>query len=259
MKHPEGLFGWIDLATSDVAAAKEFYAGLFGWTFEDLATPMGVFYTQATLDGALVAGLAPMQQGMAEAGMPSTWNSYVITADADAAIARATVAGGQALMPAMDVMEQGRMAMLIDPSGAVVGVWQPAAHEGADVFNIPGTLTWNELQSRDVDAALPFYAETFGWEWSEGPQEGYFIANVAGKAGDDKTNAGAMAMPPGVPEEAPSFWLVYFAVDDCDEAMARGQELGASMLFPAMQMGPGRFGGLVDPTGAVFAVGSFGG
>lgn len=258
MKHPEGLFGWIDLTTSDVAAAKDFYTALFGWTYVDLPTPMGVPYTQFSIDGQLVAGMGPLPPDMAAGGMPSFWNSYVITADADAVLERAAAAGGRAVMPAMDVMDQGRMALVADPSGGIVGVWQPAGHQGAEVFNVPGSLTWNELQSRDIEAALPFYADVFGWVWDDASTPGYYVANLPAKEGEDKSNAGAMAMPPGVPAEAPSFWMIYLAVADCDAAMAKAQELGGSVLFPAMAMGPGRFGGLVDPTGAMFAVGSFG-
>ncbi|MDQ1249678.1 MAG: uncharacterized protein QG597_4054, partial [Actinomycetota bacterium] len=239
MRHPEGLFGWIDLTTSDVAAAKDFYTGLFGWTSVDLPTPMGVDYTQFSIDGKLVAGMGPLPPEMAAGGMPSFWSSYVITADLDAALGRVAEAGGQVVVPAMDVMEQGRMAMVADPSGGIVGLWQPMAHEGAEVFNVPGALTWNELQSRDIAAAMPFYTDAFGWVWQEGPSPDYFIANLPTKEGEDKSNAGAMAMPPGVPDEAPSFWLIYIAVADCDATMAKAQELGGSVMFPAMQMGPG--------------------
>ncbi len=135
----------------------------------------------------------------------------------------------------------------------------PAAHQGADLFNAPGSLTWNELQSRDIDAALPFYEKVFGWEWVDGPDSGYKVANLNTKTEEDKSNAGAMAMPEGVPAEAPSYWAVYFAVDDCDTAMAAAEQFGGQVFLPAMQMGPGRFGGLIDPTGGMFMVGSFGG
>jgi predicted enzyme related to lactoylglutathione lyase len=160
-------------------------------------------------------------------------------------------------MPPMDVMDQGRMAMLSDPTGAAVGLWQPAAHQGADVFNVPGSMTWNELQTRDIDAALPFYEKVFGWEWDDGPNPGYYVANIPAKESEDKSNAGAMTTPPGVPDEAPNLWMVYFAVEDCDTSMAAAQGLGGEVFLPAMQMGPGTFGGLIDPTGGMFLLGSF--
>lgn len=259
MNYPDGLFGWVDMTSTDVQAAKDFYSALFDWTYEDMPTPMGVAYTQFSLDGKLVAGLGPLPTDMASAGIPSMWNSYALVSDADSVLDKVEAAGGKVVMPAMDVMDQGRMAMMADPAGAVVGLWQPRAHQGAEVFNVPGSLTWNELQSRDVDAAMPFYADVLGWVWQDGPSPDYHLATIPAKEGDDKTNAGAMNMPPGVPADVPSYWMVYFAVSDCDATMARALELGGSQLFPAMSMGPGRFGGLTDPTGAVFAVGSFGG
>lgn len=255
MRHPHGLFGWVDLSTTDVDAAKAFYGGLFGWTFEDTMTPMGPVYTTCFIDGGRVAGIGPQPPGMAEQGVPSMWNSYVIVEDVDAVCAAATAAGGFVAMGAMDVMTQGRMAVIGDPSGAVCGLWQPKDHEGADVFNVPGALTWNELQSRDLGAAQAFYTSVFGWGWEE-VQDGYFTAMLDSKAGDDKTNGGAMAMPPGVPEEAPSYWAVYFAVDDCEASVATVTELGGTVFLPPMEMGPGTYAGVTDPTGGMVFFGN---
>ena len=254
MRYPHGLFGWVDLSSTDVDAAKAFYTGLFGWTTEDIPTPMGPAYTMCRLDGATVAGIGPQPPGMA--GAPSAWSSYVMVDDADAICAAVPAAGGAVLMPAMDIMSQGRMAMVQDPSGAVCGIWQPRDHDGADVFNVPGALTWNELQSRDVEPAKAFYSEVFGWRW-EDPMEGYSMAILDAKEGDDKSNGGAMAMPPDVPEQVPSYWAVYFLVEDCDASVARATDLGAGVIVEPMQMGPGRFAGITDPTGAALFLGNF--
>jgi predicted enzyme related to lactoylglutathione lyase len=249
MDQPHGLFGWVDLATTDVAAAKAFYEGLLGWTTEDVPTPMGPAYTMCSLDGKVVAGIGPQPPGMA--GMPSVWSSYVLVEDADAVCDRAAPAGGAVLMPAMDVMTQGRMAMLADPTGAVVGIWQPGDHRGAEVFNVPGALTWNDLQSRDLAAATPFYEQVFGWRFDDAG-DGYLVIVLDAKEGDDKSNGGAMPMPPVVPAEVPSYWQVYFRVADLDATVARAGELGGSVFLPAMAMGPGRAAGLTDPTGGMF-------
>jgi uncharacterized protein len=251
MQHPHGLFGWVDLVTTDVAASKAFYGGLFGWTTEDFPTPMGPAYTMCFLDGRTVAGIGPQPPGMADAGMPSMWNSYVLVADLDAVCAAVPGAGGAVVMPAMDVMTQGRMAMIADPGGAVVGLWQPVDHEGAEVFNEPGSLGWNELQTRDLPAATTFYEQVFGWRFEPGDDSGYLVIALDAKDGDDKSNGGAMTMPEGVPPDVPAHWAVYFAVGDCDAAVARAQELGASVFLPAMDMGTMRFAGIADPTGAM--------
>ncbi len=257
MKHPNGLFGWVDLVTTDVDAAKAFYSGMFGWDLEDMPTPMGPSYTMCSLGGKMVAGMGPQPPGMAEQGAPSMWNSYVIVEDLDATCVAVEAAGGVVVMPAMDVMTQGRMAMIADPSGAVCGLWQPMDHQGAEMFNVPGALAWNELETRDLAAALPFYAEVFGWTYVDGDESGYQVINLESKQGDDKSNGGAMTMPPGVPEEAPSFWAVYFAVDDCEAGAEKVESLGGTIVVPMMAMGPGTFVGFEDPTGGFAFLGAF--
>lgn len=257
MRLTHGTFGWVDLQTSDVAAAKAFYSGFFGWTYEDMPTPMGVDYTMCYLDGQMVAGLSPQPGELAAAGAPSMWNSYVFVEDVDAVAAAVEAAGGSVMMPVMDVMNSGRMTMIASPDGAVVGIWQPIKHEGADVFNVPGALTWNELQSRDLDAARPFLSEVFGWEWKQMPGDmEYHVAHIAAKP-DDTTNCGAMNLPESVPPEAPSMWIVYFAVADCEASSQAVAGLGGKLFMPPMEMGPGKFAGATDPTGAMFFFGSF--
>lgn len=250
MRHPQGLFGWVDLLSTDVDAAKTYYSGLLGWETVDVPTPMGPAYTMCSVDGKVVAGMGPQPPMMA--GAPSVWNSYVLVEDADAICAAATAAGGNVLMPAMDIMTQGRMAMFADPGGAVVGLWQPRDMEGADAFNVPGALTWNELHTRDVAKAQAFYGPLFGWSWAE--NDGYTMIQLDAKEGDDKSNGGVMTMPPGMPAGVPEYWAVYFSVTDADATAARSKELGGGVFLEPMSMGPGRMVGLTDPTGARFMV-----
>lgn len=258
MRHPEGLFGWIDLGTTDVEAARAFYQGLFGWESTDMATPLGPAYTTFTMDGQIVAGMGPRTPNDAASGDLSTWNSYVLVEDLDAVLKRAETAGGSVIMPAMDVMTQGRLAMITDPTGAAVGLWQPMDHQGADLFNSPGALTWNELQTRDVGAAKDFYTEVFGWRWTPmaGPVE-YFVGYIDAKPGEDKSNNGLLSLPSTVSDDISNFWAVYFAVADCEATLAEVEQLGGEAFMPATDMGPGKFGGLTDPTGARFFVASY--
>jgi predicted enzyme related to lactoylglutathione lyase len=158
-EYPNGIFNWVDLSTTDIAGAKAFYAGLFGWEAEDQPIDGGGFYTMFKLNGYTVAGAGQMSPEMAESGMPPVWTSYVKHDDADAIAAKIGAAGGQLMMPPMDVMGEGRMVMAADPSGAVFGVWQPKNHIGAQLCNIPNTLVWNELQTRDAAGAQTFYGE----------------------------------------------------------------------------------------------------
>lgn len=255
MKLTPGTFGWHDLLTTDVAAAKAFYAGLLGWTYEDQPTPVGVDYTMCLVDGRVAAGMAPQPPDMAAAGVPPVWNAYVLVEDADAVAAAATASGGGVVMPPMDVMDAGRLVMVAGPDGAVTGAWQPYEHQGAEVVDEPGSVTWTELQSRDLAASRKFLAAVFGWRWDVQPGDmEYWVAHAAG-ATDDV--CGAMTTPDGVPSEVPNIWNVYFAVEDCDASASRVGELGGSLFLPPMEMGPGRFAGATDPTGAMFFFGSF--
>jgi uncharacterized protein len=244
-----GVPSWADLSTPDVDASKRFYSGLFGWEAQDAgpAEETGG-YAMFTLKGRNVAGLSPVQDD----SQPPMWSAYVATDDADAVAQRAAQAGGNVLFGPMDVMDAGRMAVLAHPAGGMIGVWQAGTHIGAELVNEPGTINWNELQTRDVEGAKAFYAAVFGWQPDDQDFGGmtYTVFNVG-----DTGIAGAMPTPSGVPDEVPAFWLTYFSVEDCDASVAKVQELGGSVLGPAHEMeGVGRFAIVADPHGATFGV-----
>jgi uncharacterized protein len=156
------------------------------------------------------------------------------------------------LVPPMDVLDVGRMAVFADPQGAVVSVWQAGAHPGAELVNEPGTWTWSELLTTDVEAATRFYVDVFGWTTDpkgDGPTPEYVEWQVGGRS-----VAGMMQKPPTMPAEVPPHWAVYFAVADADSAAARVQELGGRVHVPPTDIEPGRFAAVADPAGAVFNV-----
>lgn len=252
---PHGMFGWVDTFTSDVDRARVFYEGVFGWETYDRTDDMGAHYMHFYLDGQLVAGMSEMPIEMsAGEGLLPQWVSYVIVEDADAVCAAARAAGGQVMLAPLDVTDQGRLANLMDPSGGMFGVWQPYAHQGADVFNAPCTLTWNELQTRDLAAALPFYEQVFGWQWVDGTTPGYKVAVLPSKPGEDKTNAGAEDMPPNVPEEIPAVWQVYFAVADVAGTVEDALNLGGRLFVPITENPSSITAGILDPNGGRFMV-----
>jgi len=251
-----GSFGWVDCIASDVDVARDFYTALFDWTVDERPVPGGPPYLMFSKDGKTVAGMGPQPPEMA--GIPTMWQSYVMVDDVDAHVARVADLGGNVMMPPMDVMTEGRMALVTDPGGAVVGMWQAGDHKGAQVFNVPGSLSWTELEAHDLAPALPFYADLFGWRWEEAPEtEGYMVANIDAKPGPDKSNCGAMAYPESVGEEAPNAWFVYFLVADCEKAAAKVKELGGSVFLEPMPMGPMLGAGVTDPTGGAFFLGQF--
>lgn len=252
VRYPEGQFGWIDLMTTDPERARAFYCGLFGWDAKDMQTPSGPPYTTFLLHGQVVAGMGAQPPDVRAAGIPPTWTSYLSSERLEHTMGRATEAGGAVIMEPMDIPPEGRMALISDPTGAVVGLWEPREHQGVDVLDAPGAMAWNELQTRDLPAALRFYASVFGWTWAESGDTGYRIASLAAKAGDDKAVAGAMTMPSTVPSEAPSTWAAYFAVADCDASTWLATELGGRTFLAPMEMGDMRFSGIIDPSGAMF-------
>lgn len=243
-----GVPSWVDLGTPDVDAAVAFYAGLLGWDPEPSPDPEAGGYTIMTLGGRDVAGIGPLMAPE----QPVVWSTYVNVTDADATAAAVRDQGGTVLVEPMDVLAYGRFAIFLDPGGAAFGVWQPNEMTGAQVVNEPGALCWNELLTRDVDAAKRFYGAVFAWDLETMPFGGseYTVVNVGGRP-----VAGMMAMGEQFPAEVPPHWGVYFAVDDCDGAVARAGELGASVMMPPMDVeGVGRMAALVDPQGAPFSV-----
>jgi predicted enzyme related to lactoylglutathione lyase len=160
-RYERGAFCWVDLATTDPAGAKAFYGELFGWEAEDMPAGEAGTYTMLRLGGDEVCALYEMDAARSEQGIPPYWFSYVSVESADAAASRARELGGAVYGEAFDVLDSGRMALIGDPTGAAVGVWQPLAHIGADRANDPGCFTWNELQSRDPETVAAFYATLF--------------------------------------------------------------------------------------------------
>lgn len=121
-EYPDGVFSWVVLATTDPTASKEFYAGLFGWSFIDMPTDSGVVYSMAQIAGKNVAGLGPMDPDTQAQGVPPFWTSYVKHGDVDAVANRAVESGGEVMFPPFDVMDSGRMTIIQDPGGAMFGV-----------------------------------------------------------------------------------------------------------------------------------------
>ena len=237
---------WVDLGSPDPAAAATFYGQLLGWQTQDLGAEAGG-YRFFTRNGQVVAGVGPL---MAQ-GQPPAWSTYIKTEDADATARKVREAGGRVLAEPFDVMSAGRMAVFMDPTGAAISVWQPRDMQGAQLFNEPGSVCWNELNTRDLESAKRFYPRVFGWDVDAHPFPGgeYVEWKLNGRS-----VAGAQPMPSAVPAQVPSFWMTYFAVDDCDATVSKAQSLGARVQMPGMDIEQGRFAVLTDPQGAAFSV-----
>jgi predicted enzyme related to lactoylglutathione lyase len=251
--YPHGVPSWIDLATPDPDGAKAFYAELFGWEYEDQPTDQaGMTYTMARKDGKDAAGMMLLSSEMAESGMPPVWTSYISVDDLDAATAKVAPAGGTVAQPPMDVMDAGRMAVITDPTGATVALWEKKNHVGAGVANEHGAFSWNELISPDVGRAAEFYGEVLGWTSQTMPMPNGDYTVFMTDGGNENGIAGAMAPPmPGMP----AFWGVYFQTDDAAATVAKAKELGAQVMMEATAMpGVGTLAALTDPQGAMFSL-----
>ncbi len=233
---------WVDLGTTDVEGAARFYGELFGWTAVDQGAEFGG-YRMCELRGRPVAGLGPVPAPE----VPPNWTTYVSVADADIAVKAVTAAGGQVLVEPMDIPSTGRMALFADAAGAPFGVWQPRGFAGAELVNEPGALCWNELTTRHRDAEIAFYQSVFGWRREAQPDYDVW------RLGEARV-AGMMVMDERWPADVPDHWMVYFAVPDADDAVARVSELGGRIVVPPTEVPVGRFTVLTDPQGALFSV-----
>jgi predicted enzyme related to lactoylglutathione lyase len=239
---------WADLATPDVDKARAFYGELLGWSFTGGDDPRTGFYTEANRGGRRVAALWKKQ---ADEPGPSAWTIYIGTENADEAANKVQAAGGQVRQPPMDVMEHGRMALFVDPTGAAFGVWQPKKHTGAQVVNEPGSMAWHEVYTRDGAKAREFYQRVFGLKPQKmdgGGMEYWTLHN------GDETVAGLMQMDASHPKEVPAHWNTYFAVTDTDAAAKKVQQLGGKVFQPPFDTPYGRMSAVADPFGARFCL-----
>jgi predicted enzyme related to lactoylglutathione lyase len=239
-----GTFCWVDLSTPDSESAKAFYGGLFGWEFRDDEIPGGV-YTMCHDRGDTVAAI--VQQD----GHPAHWNNYVSVTSADEIAARAKQLGARMIEEPFDVMEFGRMAVLADPGGAMLCIWKPRTHPGAGRVNDVGCMSWNELQTRDSEAAGDFYGGLFGWEPKPIEDDGRVVYATIENGGSQ--NGGFMPMMEQH-GDAPSFWLPYFTVASRDGAVERAKKLGGALLAGPLDLPAGKIAIFRDPQGAAFAV-----
>ena len=245
----QGTPCWLDLMAKDQQAAMDFYKGLFGWGGEPGPTEFGG-YAMMTLRDKPVAGIGP---AMAPPGMPEpphVWTTYLASDNAEDTAKLIAEAGGTILVPPMDVGDVGRMAIAVDPTGAVFGFWQYKDFYGAVVVNEPNALLWNDLKTRDVPGASAFYRDAFGIavEPMEGAED-YFAVNV-----DGRTVGGLQKMGSEFPADLPPHWQPWFYVEDVDATADKAVSLGGSIQMPPQDGMPGRIAAIADPWGASFSL-----
>jgi uncharacterized protein len=244
---PAGTPCWVDVSVDDVPKAIAFYQALFGWDIE-LGGPEVGGYSIAHQDGGIVAAVSPK---MAGPDAPTVWTTFLATDDVDATAAKIKDAGGQILAEPMDVMEEGRLAVAMDPAGAAFALWQGGNTSGIQVANEPGTLSWNEQMSRDFEGSKAFYQAVFGYGYQDMSADGFKYATPTV---DGHEIGGIGEYPEGTPAELPAAWATYFAVTDTDATVTKVTELGGSVVRPADDTPYGRIAVVADNQGAVFSV-----
>jgi predicted enzyme related to lactoylglutathione lyase len=232
--HPHGTFSWVEVATPRQEEAKAFLSELFGWEFDDMPVDESTVYSMGKIGDRYVGAVSPQQQDEIDMGVPPHWNSYITVDDVDAVAARVPELGGELVAPPFDVMEAGRMAVIRDPSGGYVFLWEPRDHIGAGLVNAPGAFSWNELNTRDPQAASDFFGELLGWRYDESESAAgtryWTIVN------GDRQNGGILEMSDQFPQGIPANWVVYMAVDDVAAAADKAAGLGSQVVMPRTEI-----------------------
>ena len=255
-EYPHGAPCWVDLATTDPAGARMFYAGLFGWEYVDEEMwEMGIgVYSMAMLEGSAAAAIYGASPRQMRPDRSAKWNLYVSVENVDDVVGRVAANGGAVLAGSRDVDRAGRVAVIADPTDCVVTLWEPGEFAGCGVMSEAGAFSWSEHLSTDRAASVRFFEKVIGVETvtaDEAQPVQYSSVLVGGKG-----VSGIMRMPDRMIEEGvASEWYVYFQVGDFDESAGYVQRHGGRLMAePDDIAGFGRMVVARGPQGADFCI-----
>ncbi len=251
---------WADVSVRDWTSAKAFYAAMFDWVFVDQYFEGQLVYSLACLDESAeplestsVAGLGPSMQAETDKGLKS-WRSYINVSDLASTLDKVNAARGHVVMPPMDVMDAGVMAVCTDSNGVEFSLWQPEFHTGPEIGNDPGTVCWFELTSADAKSSLEFYGSVFGWTADKRrtpTDESYWVFSVDG-------NAIASLHSRLNETSGKELWLPYIRVASLPQSERICRELGGSVLFgPQLEVGVGIYAVVTDNEENMFGISEF--
>ncbi|WP_282700242.1 VOC family protein [Streptomyces sp. CC219B] len=246
-RHAPGTPCWVSLMVHGLDATQEFYGELFGWEFQPGPQQLGP-YVRALLDGKEVAGIGQLPP---DRHLPIAWTPYFASDDVHGTTETVRLCGGTVGVGPLDAAEAGRLAICSDPSGAVFGIWQAAAHLGIALTGVPGTPAWNELITFESASVVKFYETVFGFEQEAvaSADFDYVTLHIAGR-----TVAAVLGMGQALPRDRGPHWMTFFEVADTDEATARVYELGGHVLKQPHDSALGRMSTVTDPEGARFSL-----
>lgn len=257
MANQHGDFIWYELMTGDRTAAESFYGPLVGWRFggDD-------HYRHIEASDGMVGGMLQLTPEMASGGAHPAWVGYILVDDVDISVAAMTADGGKMLIPARDLTDVGRIAMVTDPQGAAFYVMEPSPPEGREggeshafSYDRPriGHCAWNELATTEPEAAKAFYGKHFGWKVDGGMDMGDLGMYEFWGPTDGRSALGAVM--PKMPQMPVSAWTYYFRVRDIDAAASSISKNSGSILQPPIAIPGGEFSMVaLDPQGAAFGL-----
>lgn len=244
---PIGAPCWTDLWTSDVPGARHFYGELFGWDAEDPEPAFGGYFSFLR-GGVRIAGC---MGDMGEMRANNSWKIYLASDDIDKTVSTARREGAQVLGEPMAVAELGSQALIVDPTGAGVGIWQSGTHPGFTVLEEPGAPSWFELHTREHARSVDFYRTVFRLDtYAAGDTDEFRYTIVRDPGGSDL--AGIMDAAGFLPQGAPAAWSTYWYVDDVDAAASTVKKLGGSVVQAPEATPYGRLAAVTDHVGAGF-------
>lgn len=245
---PIGSPCWVDLWTSDVGGSRKFYAELFGWEAQAPSPEFGGYF-MFTRNGVPTAGA---MGDMGDMGADNSWKIYLATDDIAKTVEAAENDGAQIVSPQMDVADLGTQAVLVDPTGAQLGTWQPGSFPGFTVLNEHGAPSFFELHTRDHATAVAFYRSVFHWDTDAvGDSDEFRYTTMRDPSGEGQL-AGIMDASAFLPDGVPAHWSIYWAVDNADATVAKVKALGGSVVTDAVDTPYGRLATVADPAGAQF-------
>jgi predicted enzyme related to lactoylglutathione lyase len=245
---PVGSPCWADLWTSDVEGSRRFYSELFGWEAQEPSPEFGGYF-MFTRNGVPTAGA---MGDMGDMPADNSWKIYLSTDDIGMILQAAEAGGAQIVVPAMPVADLGTQGVLVDPTGAPLGVWQPGTFPGFTVIDEPGAPSWFELYTRDFAGATAFYRSVFGWDLEMVGDSDEFRYAAARVPGSDTEVAGIMDATGFLPDGVGPHWTVYWEVADARDSVDKVRALGGSVVAEVADTPYGRIATVADPAGAQF-------
>jgi predicted enzyme related to lactoylglutathione lyase len=253
---PEGTPAWVELVTPDLPGARDFYTGVLDWDVVPVRQydPAG-HYGFALVRGKPTAGLG------AAATPTATWTTYLAVDDVQGTCSVVRDHGGRVLSPPEPIGTQGRTALVADPLGGIVGLWQAWNHIGTQIVDEPGALCWSELMTTSTETARGFYSAVFGHRHQPAPVPDGSMTDytmTAPRNPFSRAVSGIGSLPAagdanGWAGSRP-FWMTFFAVRDVDVALERVTTGGGRILSGPRRSPYGRVGVCADPHGARFTV-----